>query len=144
VEAGPFRARFSGRNDERIVVAHRDSPYLSVVDSRELAVTGRVYVGSGARALEVDPRSGRIFLARGAAGRVEVFDPNSLLPLAEWRVPGEVAWLAVESEGNHLGVLLQDPPGVRLVGILGGEPLARVPLGPGGGALAFVQGGSRP
>jgi hypothetical protein len=144
VDSGPVRARFSGRGDERIFVAHADSPYLSVVDSLTLAVTQRVYVGPGGRALEVDPRSGRVYLARAKTGRVEVFDPSSLLPLAEIPAPGEIAWMTVEAEGNGLGVLLRNPPEVRIVGLVGGGTIARTALGAEPAALRFVQGRTAP
>ncbi len=140
VDAGALRARFSGRNGERILVAQEESPYLTVVDSRTLAVERRVYVGPGARALEVDPRSGRIFLARARAGRIEIFDPSSFLPVEEIPVPGEVAWLSIEAEGNGLGILLRDPAEVRIVGLVGSGTVTRTPLGADPAALQFVQG----
>lgn len=142
VETGPVRARFSGRNGERILVAHAESPYLAVIDSRTLIVEQRVYVGQGARALEVDPRSGRIYLARNRTRKIEAFDPSSFLPLSEIPVPGEVSWLAVESEGNGLGVLLLDPPEVRIVGLVGSGTVARTPLGPDPAALLFLTSGA--
>jgi YVTN family beta-propeller protein len=140
IDNGPARARFSGRDEGRVLVAHAESPYLTAVDSRALTVTQRVYVGPGARALEVDPRSGRVYLARARTGRIEVFDPSSLLPLAEIPVPGEVAWMSVEAEGNGLGVLLRDPPEGRIVGLVGGGTVARTALGMEPAALQFVQG----
>lgn len=144
VDSGPVRARLSGRNGERILVAHADSPYLSVVSSATLAVEQRVYVGPGARALEVDPRSGRIFLARRKSRRIEVFDPSSFLPVEEIPLPGEVAWMSIETEGNGIGILLRDPAEVRIVGLVGSGTVARTPLGPEPAALRFVQGGTAP
>lgn len=139
VESGPIRARFVGRASERLLVAHDGSPHLLVVDPKTLAVERRVYVGSGARALEVDRRSGRIFLARARTGRVEVFDSGSFLPVEEIPVPAEVAWLSVESEGNRLGVLLRDPSEARIVGIVGSAIQTRTHLGGAPAALRFVQ-----
>jgi hypothetical protein len=74
--------------------------------------------------------------------RIEAFDPSSFLPLSEIPVPGEVSWLSVESEGNGLGVLLRDPPEVRIVGLVGGGTLARTPLGPDPAALHFIMAGA--
>jgi YVTN family beta-propeller protein len=142
VDSGPLRARFSGRNAERILVAHSESPYLTILDARLLTVLQRVYVGPRARALEVDPRSGRIYLARARSGRVEVFDPTSLLPVAEIPVSGEVAWMWIEPEGNNLGILMKDPTEARIVGLVGHQTVARTALGPDPVALRFVQGGA--
>ena len=144
VEAGPVRARLAGRNGERILVAHAESPYLTVVDSRTLTVERRVYVGPSARALEVDPRSGRIFLARAGTRRIEVFDPSSFLPVEEYPVPGEITWLTVEAEGNGLGALVRDPSEIRILGLVGGATDVRTPLGPAPFALRFVQGRTVP
>lgn len=144
VETGPIRARHLGQDGERIVVAHAESPYLTVVDAASLAVERRVYVGPGATALAVDPRSGRVFLARKRTGRIEVFDPTSFLPVEEIPVGSEIGWLAVESEGNGLGVLLRDPAEARIVGLVGGKTVARTPLGPAPVSLRFVQGGIEP
>ncbi len=144
VEAGPVRARLAGRHGERILVAHRESPYLTVVDSRTLAVERRVYVGPSACALEVDPRSGRIFLARTGTRRIEVFDPASFLPVEEYPVPGEIAWLTVETEGNGLGALVREPSEALILGLVGGATEVRTPLGAHPFALRFVQGRTVP
>jgi len=144
VEAGPVRARLGGRHGERILVAHAESPYLTVVDSRTLTVERRVYVGPSARALEVDPRSGRIYLARAGTRRIEVFDPASFLPVEEYPVPGEIAWLTVEAEGNGLGVLVREPSEARILGLVGGATEVRTPLGADPFALRFVQGRTVP
>jgi YVTN family beta-propeller protein len=138
-ESGPFLARFGGRSGETVLVAHADSPYVTVADAATLAEVGRVYVGIGARALEVDRRSGKIFVARSRTRRIEVFDGVSLLPVEEIPVPGEVAWLAVEREGNALGVLLTEPPEARILSLFGSGALARVPLGASPWALRFLE-----
>ena len=77
-------------------------------------------------------------------GRIEIFDPFSLLPVDEIPVPGEVAWMSVEAEGNGLGILLRDPPEARIVGLVGGNTMVRTPLGPDPAALRFVQAGTAP
>jgi hypothetical protein len=92
----------------------------------------------------VDPRSGRIFLARARTGRIEIFDPSSFLPVDEIPVPGEVSWLFVESEGNGLGVVVLDPAEIRILGLVGGDTLVRTPLGSDPVALLFVQGRTHP
>ncbi len=144
VETGPIRARLLGRAGERVLVAHAESPYLTVIDATSLEVERRVYVGPGASALAVDPRSGRVFVARKRTGRIEVFDPTSFLPVEEIPVGGEIAWLAVESEGNGLGMILRDPAEARIVGLVGGKTAVRTPLGAAPEALGFVQGGNAP
>jgi YVTN family beta-propeller protein len=138
-EGAPFQLRFGGRNGETILVAHHESPYVTVLDSASLALRQRVYVGTGVRAIEVDRRSGKVFVARARTGKIEVFDGASLLPVNEFPVPGEVAWLAIESEGNGLAVLLQREAEARILSILGGRITTRAPLGPGPFAVRFLE-----
>lgn len=138
-ESGPRIARLGGRNGGTLYVAHDASPYLTVADTTTFATTGRVYVGPRARALAVDPRSGRIFLARAGTGTIEEFDPTSLLPVERIPVPGEVRWLSIEREGNGLGIAIADPPEIRVVRIVGRETASRTELGAPPAAVRFVE-----
>lgn len=138
-ETAPVQARLGGRTDELLFVAHAWSPNLVVADTSSLATLRRIYVGNGARALAVDPKTGRLFLARRGTGKIEIFDPASLLPIDEIDVPGEVVYLALEREGNALGVLLNEASEVDIVGVVGRKTLARTTLGPDPAAVGFLE-----
>lgn len=138
-ETGPILARFGGRNQELVYVAHGASPYLTVHDAASFATLSRIDVGLGTVAFEVDPRSDRLFVARKGTGKIEVFEPRTLLPSDAIPIPGPVAYFAVESEGDALGVLLKDPGEVRTIGIVSRREIARTRLGPGPSALRFVE-----
>jgi YVTN family beta-propeller protein len=138
-DTAPVQARLGGRADELLYVAHAWSPHLLVIDSSSLATLRRVYVGNGARALALDRQTGRLYLARRGTGLVEIFDPASLLPIDEIRVPGDVADLALEREGNALGVLLAEARQVDMVGVVGRKTLTRTSLGPDPAAVGFLE-----
>lgn len=138
-DTAPVQARLGGRADELLYVAHAWSPNLLVADTSSLATLRRIFVGNGAQALEVDRQSGRLFLARRGTGKIEIFDPASLLPIDEIPVRGDVAYLALEREGNALGVLLGEACEVDVVGVVGRKILTRTQLGPDPAALGFLE-----
>ncbi|HEX4826155.1 MAG TPA: hypothetical protein VFV19_17785 [Candidatus Polarisedimenticolaceae bacterium] len=138
-DAGPVQARLGGRSSEFLYVAHGDSPYLLVVDAPSLSVLRRVYVGNGARALEVEPKTGRVLLARAGQRKVEVFDPGSFLPVDEITLSGDAVYLALENEGNALGVLVAGPREADLFGNSGRRLQTRAAVGPDPVALRFVD-----
>jgi hypothetical protein len=100
-DAAPLRGAFD-RTEKRLYVIHRSSPYLGLFDPTTLSAANKVYVGAGAIALTVDPRSDRIYLARRGTRSVEIFDSFSFLPVDTLQVPGDVASLTIDREGNSL------------------------------------------
>jgi len=100
-------------------VINRSSPYLSLFDPLTLSLTNRLYVGTGATALTVDPRSDRIYLARRGTRTVEIFDPFSFLPVDTLQVTGDVAHLTIDREGNTLFLSIPRAHAVRIVRLVG-------------------------
>ncbi len=124
----PVRGQLSRRGD-RLYVIHRSSPYLTVLDTTSLAILNRVYVGTGATALKVDPVTDRIYLARRNALEIDIYDPFSLLPVDSIPVPGEVAYMTIDDEGNNLAVVLPDEREVRVLRLVGEQTVARIDVG---------------
>jgi YVTN family beta-propeller protein len=128
VDAGPVRGALD-RSGERLFVGHGPSPYLTVLDTKTLAVSRRVYVGTGAMAMTVDPRTDRLYLARRGAGGVEVFDPGSLLPVDFIRADGDVGDLVVDAEANTLFLALPEVNEVRAVTLIGKRSVVALDAG---------------
>lgn len=128
VDASPRFAALdpSGR---RLYVGHRDSPYLVVLRLTDLSVERRAYVGPGLVALAVDSRTNRLFLARRGTGSIEVFDPQSLLPVDSIRSGGDASFLAIDLEGERLWAAMTRGRVVRTFRLVGGEPLSTTDLG---------------
>jgi YVTN family beta-propeller protein len=124
----PVRGQLNRRGD-RLYVIHRSSPHLTVVDTTSLATLDRVYVGIGATAVKVDPVTDRIYLARSGALEIEIYDPFSLLPVDSIPVPGEVAYMTIDDEGNNLAVVLPEQREIRVLRLVGKETVARVDVG---------------
>ncbi len=124
----PVRGQLNRRGD-RLYVIHRSSPYLTVLDTISHTTVSRVYVGTGATAVKVDPVTDRIYLARRSALEIDIYDPFSLLPVDSIPVPGEVAYMTIDDEGNNLAIVLPDEREVRVLRLVGEETVARVDVG---------------
>jgi YVTN family beta-propeller protein len=115
---GPIRGDF-GRSQARIYVIHQNSTYLDVVSTATLTVVQRVFIGAGASAIKVDPKTGRIYVGFKNSNRLDVFDPTGLLPIDHVEAGGGVAHLTIDSEGNNLCISLPSRGEVRLVRLVG-------------------------
>jgi len=122
---GPIRGDF-GRSPARLYVIHRNSAYLDVVDTTTLASLQRVFVGAGASAIKVDPKTGRIYVGFKDSGRLDVFDPNGLLPIDHVDVGGGAGHLTIDGEGNNLCISIPSKSEVRLVRLVGKALAARL------------------
>jgi len=130
-ESGPFRGDLSP-DGSRLYVLQEGSPYIGIVDTFSLAVTRGAYVGTGAKAIKVDLRTGWIYLARRGAVEVDVYDSTALLPVDYIPVGGEAAYLAIDKEENDLWVVLPGQARLNDVGLAGKRTIATidVPEGP--------------
>ncbi len=127
-DPAPVRGQLNRRGD-RLYVIHSASPYLTVVDTTSASVLERVYVGTGATALKVDPVTDRIYLARRNALEIDVYAPFSLLPVDSIPVPGDVAYLTIDDEGNNLAVVLRSRREILVLRLVGEQTVAQVDVG---------------
>ncbi len=127
----PLRVQLN-RDGTRLYLIARGSAYLTAFSVPELNVVRSVFVGLGAGALRVDPRTDLVYVGRTDEGRIQVFDPVSTLPVDSIAVPGPVSYLALDHVENALIAVLPtrgqvafvDVTRKRLVATLdvGGEP----------------------
>jgi len=122
---GPMRGDF-GRAQARLYVIHQNSTYLDVVNTATLTVAQRVFIGAGASAIKVDPKTGRIYVGYKNSDRLDVFDPTGLLPIDHVEAGGGVSHLTIDSEGNNLCISLSSRGEVRLVRLVGKTVAARL------------------
>jgi YVTN family beta-propeller protein len=97
----PLRVQLS-RDGTRLYLIARGSPNLTVYAVPELTIARTVYLGLGAAALQVDPRTDLVYVGRGDEGRIQVFDPVSALPVDGIAVPGPVSYLTLDPAENVL------------------------------------------
>jgi YVTN family beta-propeller protein len=100
-DPAPLRGQFSGRGD-RLYVIHEQTPYLTVLDPRQLAFVTRARLRTRAGAIELDRVRGLVCLGGSQNSSVEFYDPNALLPLYTLRTRAGVSHLKIDVEDNSL------------------------------------------
>jgi YVTN family beta-propeller protein len=104
LEETPVRGAV-GRDGTSLYVITRNSPNLLVIDPADLAITGRIFVGTGAASIKVDPKTGLIYVGK-KIGDIAVIDPSILMPIDTFRVDGNAAFLDIDNDENSLFVVL--------------------------------------
>ena len=102
---------------------------MIMVDPITLATLDRIYVGAGAVALKVDEVTGWIYLARRGGASVEIYEPDSFLPVGSVPAPGQVVYVTIDGEGNNLFFVLREARGIRSVSLAGQRTNAVVDTG---------------
>jgi hypothetical protein len=102
----PIRGAVNGEGD-RLYVITRYSPDVLVLNTSNLDLMGRIYVGTGAISIKVDPSSGLIYVGMKAGG-ISVIDPRLLLPIDRFRADRNAANLAIDDDENSLFVVFPE------------------------------------
>lgn len=113
-EAEPVQVA-PNRAGTRLYVLHASSPYMSVLALPDLSLVSRVFVGLGARALKVDPRTDLVFVARRDEDRLQVFDPFSFIPLGAVVLPDAGGDMVIDDAQGLLLVALPERGSVAFV-----------------------------
>ncbi|GAO02333.1 hypothetical protein [Anaeromyxobacter sp. PSR-1] len=113
-EPEPLRGDLD-RSGSRLFVVHAGSAYLSIYTLPGLAPAGRLFVGLGASAILVDPRTDLLYVAQAGSPALAVFDPFSLVPLGGVDVGGAASFLVFDAAQNLLFALLPERRSVSVV-----------------------------
>lgn len=124
----PLRAQLS-RDGTRLYLIARGSAYLTVFQVPEMTVQRTVFVGLGAGALKVDPRTDLVYVGRADEGRIQIFEPFSALPVDAIEVPGPVSWLALDDVENALVAVLPERRQVAFVDVTRKRLVATIDVG---------------
>jgi hypothetical protein len=106
LEETPVRGAVSGDGGSLYVIT-RNSPNLLVIDPSNLTIRGRIFLGTGAASIEVDPGTDLLYVGM-RHGEVVVIDPSLLMPIDTFRVAGKAVYLSIDNEENTLFVVLPD------------------------------------
>lgn len=124
----PLRAQLN-RAGDRLYVVHRGSGYMAVYRLPELVQVSRIFVGLGASAVELDPRTGFLYVASAEVDRLQVIDPGSLLPVDEVAMPGPASYLKIDPTQNVLMALIPSRGAVAFAELTRRRVIATVELG---------------
>jgi DNA-binding beta-propeller fold protein YncE len=106
----PVRGAVSSDGSSLYVIT-RNSPNLLVIDSGNLTLTGRIFVGTGAVSLTVDSKTDLVYVGK-IFGDIAVIDPSVSMPISTFRVKGNAAFLEIDNDENSLFVVL---PGSNMI-----------------------------
>lgn len=137
IDAAPFRAQLDAAQTT-LWILYEGAPYLDAVDARSLETSARLNLGAGGTAFRIEPRTGRLLVARRDGGGVDVYDPLSRLPVETLSGIGRAAYLTVDAESNVLFAAVPDSAAVDAVGLVGRAAPWRVPVGAGPAFVAVV------
>lgn len=105
----PLRGAFNRRGD-RLYVIHDRSPYLTVLDARQLTTITRARLRIGVTAIEVDPVRDLVCIGGSNDRSIEFYDPNALMPLYSMRTASGVSFISIGASENALYLV---SPGTR-------------------------------
>jgi YVTN family beta-propeller protein len=126
------------RAGTRLYVVHRGSAYLTVLALPELTVASRIFVGLGASAVEVDPRTALVYVGSADERGVQVFDPLSFAPMAGIELPAPVSFLAIDALENALVAVMPAAGQVGYVDIASRRLTSAMDVGPAPDKLVVV------
>jgi DNA-binding beta-propeller fold protein YncE len=106
LEETPLRGAVS-EDGSSLYVITRNSANLLVIDPRDLSITQKIFVGTGAASIKVDPKSGLVYIGQRMGG-VAVVDPSLLMPIDTFRVAGNSVFLNIDDDQNSLFVVSSD------------------------------------
>lgn len=127
-ESEPVRAALD-RDGTTLYVTQRGSQFLAAFSVPDLAPRGRIFVGLGATGIEIDPRTGRIYVGAGTQPRIDVLDPAGAMPVGAIDLPGPASELALLETEHLLLVLMPADRAVAVVDLTTGRTLSVFDVG---------------
>jgi DNA-binding beta-propeller fold protein YncE len=127
-DAEPLRGSFN-RVGNRLYVVFAGSSYMSVFSVPDMALLTRIYVGLGASAVKVDPRTDLIYVASRLDSRVAVFDALSPMPIEYVDLAGGSSYLTVDEAENALVAVMPERHAIAYVDLSSGDVVATVDVG---------------
>ena len=128
VDAEPVRVQLDAAQ-ANLWVLHEVAPYLIRIDVRSFETTSRLNLGAGGTAFRIEPRSGRLLVARRDGGGIDVYDPLSLLPVDALPSRGRIGFLATDAETSQLFAAVDDRAGLDAFGLVARAPAWSTDLG---------------
>ncbi len=127
-ESEPIFAQLN-RAGTRLYLIYASSAYMDVLAVPELSPAGRVFVGLGARALKVDPRTDLVYVGRRDDDRLQIFDPFSFVPIGTIALPDAPGDMLIDDVQNLLLAALPERGSVAFVDLTRREMVSVADVG---------------
>jgi DNA-binding beta-propeller fold protein YncE len=138
-EETPLRGAVS-EDGSSLYVITRNSPNLLIIDPTRLSITGRIFVGTGAASIKVDPTTGLVYIGK-RMGSVTVIDPSLLMPIDTFRVAGNAVFLNIDNDEDSLFVVSSDSSTIQKLDLISQRVLGVIEVE--AGCYAVVLMGER-
>ncbi|MBW2543218.1 MAG: YncE family protein [Deltaproteobacteria bacterium] len=138
LEESPLRGAVNEDGTSLFVISE-NSPNLLVIDPRNLRVTERIFVGRGATSIELDPKTGLIYIGMRMGG-VAVVDPSLLMPIDTFRVDGNAVALDIDGDENNLFVVSSNQRTIRKLGLVSQKLIGTIEVEEGCYAVVLMGG----
>lgn len=137
LEEYPFKGA-TNRNGTALYLISDFSTNLLVIDAATLAVTRKVFIGSGAVSIKADHRTGLVYIGM-KDGKIAVVDPVSVLMLIDsFSLTGPVQHLTIDSEENALFAVLPQGRKLQKIDLVSKQPLGTLELEAGSHAVVVM------
>jgi len=136
LEEAPLRGAVSDDGASLYVIT-KNSPNLLVIDPTNLGITGRIFVGTGAASIKVDPKTGLVYIGKKTGG-VAVVDPSLLMPIDSFRIDGNAVWLDIDDDDNDVFVVSSDRESIHKVGLISQNPSGMIEVEDGCYAVVLM------
>ena len=133
----PMKGAIS-RDGSSLYVITGNSPNLLVVDPRDLDITSRIFVGTGAASIKVDPKSELVYVGN-RTGNIDIVDPSLLMPIGRFRISGNVAFLGIDNDTNSLFAVLPDSHRIQQMDLVSQEVSGVVEVEEGCHAVVLMR-----
>lgn len=127
-DAEPIRGQLN-RAGTRLYVIHAASAYMNVYSLPDLSLASRIFVGLGASAIKVDPRTDLVYLGRRDEARIQIYDPLSLIPIDFVDVPDAASYLTIDDVENTLVSILPERRAIAFVELTSRRLLSTIDVG---------------
>jgi DNA-binding beta-propeller fold protein YncE len=138
LEETPVRGAVS-EDGASLYIITKNSPNLLVINPRSLSVIDRIFVGTGAKSIKVDPKTGLVYIGMRMGG-VAVVDPSLLMPIDSFRVDGNAVFLDIDDDENSLFVVSSDRRTIRKMGLIGQKVSGLIEVEEGCYAVVLMGG----
>ena len=137
VEGTPFRGAFS-RNGDRLYVINKDTPNLTVINPSSLAVTGKIFIATGASSIKVDTRTDLILVGNQTSGEIIIVDSSSSIFIDTIKTGGAVAFMTIDNEENTLFAVMPDRKILQKINLTSKKIIAEINLPEGAHAVVVM------
>ena len=140
LEGEPLRGTFN-RAGDRLYIVSRRSPNVSVIDPSRFTVTEKIFVGTGAVSIRLDPKTGLLLVGKEAGGGIMIIDPFSSMFIDTIEIGGSAAYMSIDEETYTLFVALPEKNTIQKVNLTAKKIVGELEVREG--AFAVVVMGER-